>query len=85
VETGEGLFTGAFWVGNTAIGLGLADEIGDIRSVLRARFGEKVKLDVLAARRGFSLGRLIGNAAQALPDSALATIEERALWGRFGL
>ncbi len=85
VETGEGLFTGAFWVGKTAIALGLADEIGDIRAVLRARFGEKVKLDVMSARRGFSLGRFIGSAAQALPVSALATIEERALWSRFGL
>src|SRR6201993_3996189 len=36
------LFTGEYWAGETAVGLGLADGIGDLRGTLRARFGDKV-------------------------------------------
>src|SRR6201997_3815506 len=36
------LFTGEYWAGETAVSLGLADGIGDLRSTLRARYGEKV-------------------------------------------
>src|ERR1700761_6459416 len=34
------LFTGEYWAGETSVSLGLADAIGDLRSTLRARFGE---------------------------------------------
>src|SRR3984893_11938609 len=36
------LFSGEYWAGETSVKLGLTDGIGDLRSVLRARFGEKV-------------------------------------------
>lgn len=36
------LFTGEYWAGESSIALGLADSIGDLRSTLRARYGEKV-------------------------------------------
>src|SRR6201996_7048737 len=39
----EMLFTGEYWAGETSISLGLADAIGDLRSTLRARYGEKVQ------------------------------------------
>src|ERR1700742_2014740 len=42
------LFTGEYWAGETSIALGLADGIGDIRSTLRARYGEKVLTPVIA-------------------------------------
>src|SRR3979490_2231655 len=35
------LFTGEYWAGETSVSLGLADAIGDLRSTLRARDGEK--------------------------------------------
>src|SRR6266403_1908267 len=41
------LFTGEYWAGETAVSLGLADVIGDIRSTLRARYGEKVLTPVI--------------------------------------
>ena len=34
---GDYLFTGEYWAGERAVKLGLADAIGDLRSVLRAR------------------------------------------------
>src|SRR6478735_275966 len=36
----EDLFSGAFWVGAEAVDLGLIDGLGDVRSILRQRFGE---------------------------------------------
>ena len=38
----KSLFSGEFWTAEKAIELGLADSIGELRSILRARYGEKV-------------------------------------------
>ncbi|MBK1840073.1 S49 family peptidase [Azospirillum sp. YIM B02556] len=48
----EELFSGAFWAGRRALALGLIDGLGDIRSVLRGRFGEKLRLRVVQQERG---------------------------------
>jgi serine protease SohB len=45
------LFSGEYWSGTKAIELGLADGIGDLRSTLRARFGDKVVTPLIAAER----------------------------------
>src|SRR6202163_5015137 len=50
------LFSGEYWSGTKAIELGLADGIGDLRSTLRARFGDKVVTPLIAAERSL-LGR----------------------------
>ena len=36
------LFSGEYWAGESSVAFGLADGIGDIRSTLRARYGDKV-------------------------------------------
>lgn len=87
------LFTGMFWTGQKGKELGLVDELGDIRSVLRARFGEKVKFELIEAPRNL-LGRvknagavqaaLGGLGAQAV-EQAFISAEERSLAARFGL
>ncbi|MGY3647502.1 signal peptide peptidase SppA [Bradyrhizobium sp. LM4.3] len=53
------LFTGEYWAGESSIALGLADSIGDLRSTLRARFGEKVLTPVIAQPSGL-LSSLLG-------------------------
>jgi signal peptide peptidase SppA len=82
------LFTGAFWSGSRAKELGLVDRIGDLHGVLRERYGDKVKLKPIAAERGF-LRRRLGMTGSALAadmaGAAVAAIEERLLWNRFGL
>ena len=83
------LFTGAFWTGRRALGLGLVDRLGDLRAVLRERYGDKVRLvpvrenrSLLARlRRGGGGGGISHDVAAAL----LSVVEERALWSRFGL
>jgi serine protease SohB len=82
------LFSGEFWAGERAVALGLADAIGDLRGVLRARFGDKVRTPVMVSPGGLlgRLGRRSGGAAvNGLPDAALSAVETRALWARYGL
>ena len=90
------LFTGEYWAGEKSISLGLADGIGDLRSTLRARYGEKVLTPVIAPASGMLSG-LLGRRApgagslaafdgiRALPDDLISALETRAIWARFGL
>ena len=79
------LFSGEFWSGRRALELGLVDGIGDLRTVMRARFGDKVKLRVVGARRGW-LSRRMGLGPRAdWAGDLIAAVDERALWSRFGL
>src|ERR1700757_4065342 len=55
-EGEDSLFTGEYWAGDTAVSLGLADGIGDLRSTLRARFGDKVSTPVIAPASGMLAG-----------------------------
>ncbi|MCB8820299.1 S49 family peptidase [Microvirga rosea] len=89
-ETNGDLFSGAFWVGEQAVRLGLADGIGDIRTVMRQRFGDKVQLRVIEPARPPLLGRLfgrrgLGESSLIDPDALLGALEERASWSRLGL
>jgi ClpP class serine protease len=86
------LFSGEFWTAQKAIDLGLADSMGDLRSFLRARYGEKVRTPLIAAERSLLGRRLPGvNLGQALArqpgltDDIVSALETRALWARYGL
>lgn len=87
------MFSGAFWTAEKAQERGLIDGIADLRSMLRGRYGEKVKLPVASAKKGFLQRRLglgsqmpdLTGIAAALPEAALASAEVRALWARYGL
>src|ERR1700750_2612016 len=46
------LFTGEYWAGETSVSLGLADAIGDLRSHVGGRFGDKVLMPVIAPATG---------------------------------
>jgi len=84
------IFTGAIFTGRQALARGLIDGIGDMRQVLRERFGTRVRFRLITerARRGFGLRRL-GFASQLNPidlvAEGLGALEERAIWARFGL
>jgi serine protease SohB len=85
----EALFSGEFWAADRAIALGLADRIGDLRSEMRARYGEKVKLPLVEGERswiGRSLPGVMSKVAiDASPESLISALEARALWSRYGL
>jgi signal peptide peptidase SppA len=82
------LFTGAFWSGGRAVALGLADRVGDLRSVLQQAYGDKVRMVAIpTGKRGLfrRLGLPGGGAASGIVGQVVSAIEERALWSRFGL
>jgi signal peptide peptidase SppA len=85
------LFSGEFWTAQKAIELGLADRIGDLRSTLRERFGEKVHTPLVSAQRSLFGRQLPGVSLvdalahqPALPDDLISAMEVRAIWGRYG-
>ena len=84
------LFSGEYWTGRRALALGLVDAIGDLRGILRERFGEKVVTPLVTAERGFLGRRVWGVSGNSLMQSGLAedmisALEARALWARYGL
>jgi len=93
----ESLFSGEYWTGRRALNLGLVDAIGDLRSVLRERFGDKVHMPLITPERSFLGRRALGIGPDALlaagpraaplglADDIIAALEARALWARFGL
>lgn len=80
----EALFSGRFWTGREAVALGLADALGDAEGEAKRRFGEKVKIIRLGARRRPFPWRLIPGARDAV-EAIAAAAEERAAWARLGL
>ena len=88
------LFSGEFWTGRRAIELGLVDGLGELRGVLRDRFGEGVRIRPVAVRRGLrrrlGFGVLDGSPALGVDAGAvgaeiLAALDEWAMWKRYGL
>ncbi len=92
----DSLFTGEFWSGRQALELGLIDGIMDIRTKMRALYGEDVRLKVISGERGL-LRRRLGFGVSApgaehgigfaygFADELISALEERAIWARFGL
>jgi serine protease SohB len=87
------LFSGEYWTGTRGLELGLVDAIGDLRTVLRERYGDKVVTPLIAAERGW-LGRRVagvtgGDLLQGMPaglaEDFISALEARALWARYGL
>jgi serine protease SohB len=88
------LFSGEYWAAKTALGYGLIDRLGDLRSVLRERFGKDVLMPLVTAERGL-FGRRVpgvgaagfgsGASGASLADDIVSAIETRAMWGRYGL
>ncbi len=93
---GDSLFTGEFWSGRQALELGLIDGIMDIRTKMRALYGEDVRLKLIPLERGFfrrktGVGISLSGAdygvsfGKGFADELISALEERAIWARFGL
>ncbi len=82
------MFSGEFWTGKRARVLGLIDGIGDLRTVMRQRFGERVRLRPVRVERVWPRCRLGLRSSEAAPAewawSLIAAIEERVMWARYG-
>lgn len=91
------LFGGAFFSAKEALSYGLIDGIADLRGTMQQRFGENVRFKLVQRRSRLGLARLFGAStlhqgsdappplAIADPQRWLASLDERALWSRYGL
>ncbi|MGI9484756.1 MAG: S49 family peptidase [Geminicoccaceae bacterium] len=88
------LFEGQVWTGKKALEIGLIDGLGHLHGVLKERFGDDLKMPLVTKPKPWWQRRLrMGGTApgvdfgdpRAWIDGALDSLEERALWARFGL
>ncbi|MEQ8747166.1 S49 family peptidase [Pyruvatibacter sp.] len=88
------LFTGSFWTGATAKTHGLIDGLGDMRSILREKYGDKTRLKLVHTSGGFLRRKHAAEVAATHPplfsdtnlvENGLTALETRALWSRYGL
>ena len=78
--TDADLFNADVWVGQGAAAVGLVDGLGHLVPKMKELFGAKVRLVPYGQRR--SLAQRLG---LNIADDALAAVEDRVLWSRFGL
>ena len=86
----ETLFSGEVLTGRMALAKGLIDGIGDLRAVMRGRFGERVRLVPIASerRRRWPFSRPqrgVEAAGLGFVAELVDWLEARLLWARFGL
>jgi serine protease SohB len=84
------LFSGEYWTGDRALQLGLVDSIGDLHTVLRERFGDKVSTPLIASERSLFGRRVPGvNLNEMMrggfAEDVISALEARAMWSRYGL
>jgi serine protease SohB len=85
------LFSGEFWTAQIAIEHGLADAVGDLRYELRARYGDKVRMPLIAPERGWFSRKIPGinlgapGLASGFAEDLVSALEARALWSQYGL
>ncbi len=89
------VFSGDVWTAEEARKLGVIDGIGEMRSVLRERFGEDVRILRITPPRPlfaslFSMRRAGPDGTEAdfslfSADDVLSAIEARMMWNRWGL
>lgn len=78
--SGGDLFNADVWVGQKAVDLGLADGVAHLVPRMKELHGDKVRLVPMGRRRG-----LLSRFGLNLADEALAVVEERAMFARWGL
>ena len=88
----ETLFNGDIWTGERALELGLVDGLGDMRTIMRRKYGAEVRFLMIERPGGWLSRRFGGGSGVFAPDAPsgfasdlLTAVEERALWARFGL
>ncbi|HVT55697.1 MAG TPA: S49 family peptidase [Xanthobacteraceae bacterium] len=80
------LFSGEFWTGEQALQYGLVDRVGEIKSVLRERYGKKVETPLVAPSTSWFSRKTPGVSFDGdWASTLISAMEARALWSRYGL
>jgi signal peptide peptidase SppA len=80
------LFSGEFWTGEKSVELGLADRLGEIKTVLRERYGKKVETPLVSPSTSWFSKKTPGVSFDGdWASTLISAMEARALWSRYGL
>lgn len=79
------LFSGEFWVGERGVELGLADRLGEIKTVLRERYGKNVETPLIAPPSSWFSKKTPGVLEGDWAATLISAVEARAMWSRYGL
>jgi len=80
LDSSQDLFAGQVWLARRAVDLGLIDGIGHLRPMMKDRFGDKVRFRRYGMRKS-----VLSRFGTQMAEDAIAGIEERAAYARFGL
>ena len=80
LSSSEDIFTGEFWLGRRALALGLIDGHAHLMPKLKSLYGDDVRISLYERRKP-----LFQRFGASLAQDAIATVEERAQFARFGL
>jgi signal peptide peptidase SppA len=80
------LFSGEFWTGEKSVELGLTDRLGEIKTVLRERYGKKVETPLVSPSTSWFSKKTPGVSFDGdWASTLISAMEARALWSRYGL
>ncbi len=87
----KNIFSGSFWVGKEAIKLGLVDGIGDLKTVMEKKFGEKLRYVLIKPKKTF-LKSIFSKSfyskdlvdTKKIINDMMTYMESRNIWGRYG-
>jgi len=82
-EKNDEIFSGLFWVGQKGVDLGLADDIGHINEIVEKKFGKKAKIKIIEQKKSFIQRKFSSKLFHT--DDLIHSLEEKALWSRYGL
>ena len=80
LATDTDLFTGEIWLGQRAVDLGLIDGLAHFEPKMKQLFGAKTRFQYYGRKRS-----MLSRFGMSLTQDALAGLEERAAFARFGL
>ena len=87
----KNIFSGSFWTGKEAIKLGLVYGIGDLKTIMEKKFGEKLRYVPIKPKKSFLKGILSKSFyskdlvdTKKIINDMMTYIESRNIWGRYG-
>lgn len=80
LSTEQDLFNGEIWLAKRAAELGLIEGVAHLKPEMKTRYGDKVRFRCYGQRRSF-----LSRFGASMVQDAVAGVEERAAYARFGL
>jgi signal peptide peptidase SppA len=81
------IFNGKFWSGKQALELGLIDGIGDVKSIMKEKFGKKIRFKNITPAKGFFKKKfgISENRFAIIGDVIYTKLREYSIWERFNI